>query len=144
MPNIIKVTDFNSPQLDVYVRLTGAELRRSKEAERGIFIAESPMVIEVALDAGCEPISLLTDERLLEGSAKKIIERVDDVPRRYPCENKSAGYRLAQAIAENDENNKVFSVHVWTNYIEVLPHIFHGIEFTAEIIVHGRPLPPVK
>ena len=80
MPNIIKVTDFNSPQLDVYVRLTGAELRRSKEAERGIFIAESPMVIEVALDAGCEPISLLTDERLLEGSAKKIIERCEGIP----------------------------------------------------------------
>lgn len=80
MPNIINVTDFNSPELDVYVRLTGAELRRSKEAERGIFIAESPMVIEVALDAGCEPVSLLTDERLLEGSAKKIIEKCEDIP----------------------------------------------------------------
>lgn len=84
------------------------------------------------------------DEETTNLMAKKIIERVDDVPRRYPCENKSAGYKLAQAITENDEDNKVFSVHVWTNYIEVLPHISYGIEFVAEIIVHGRPFSPVK
>ncbi len=80
MNNIIEIKDFNSPELDVYVRLTGAQLRRSLEGEMGIFIAESPMVIEVALDSGCEPISLLTDKKLLTSSAKGIIERLDGVP----------------------------------------------------------------
>ena len=80
MSNIIEITDFNAPELDVYVRLTGAQLRHSLENERGIFIAESPTVIEVALDAGCTPVSLLTDKRLLDTSAKKIIERVGDIP----------------------------------------------------------------
>ncbi len=77
MSKITEITDFSSPELDVYVRLTGAQLRRSVEGERGIFIAESPMVIEVALDSGCEPISLLTDKRLVDASAKKTIERLD-------------------------------------------------------------------
>ncbi len=79
MINITEITDFNSPELDVYVRLTGAQLRRSVEGERGIFIAESPMVIEVALDSGCEPISLLTDKKLLDASAKKIAERLSKI-----------------------------------------------------------------
>ncbi len=76
MNSITEITDFNSPELDIYVRLTGAQLRRSLEGEHGIFIAESPMVIEVALDSGCEPISLLTDKKLLDASAKKIAERL--------------------------------------------------------------------
>lgn len=80
MSNIIEITDFSVPELDMYVRLTGAQLRRSLEGEKGIFIAESPTVIDVALDAGCTPLSLLTDKRLLESSAKKIIERVGDIP----------------------------------------------------------------
>ena len=79
--NIIKITDFDAPELDAYIRLTGAQLRRSKECEEGIFIAESPMVIEVALGAGCRPVSMLTDERLI-GSAtcKSIIEAAGDIP----------------------------------------------------------------
>ncbi len=80
MANIIKISDFSSPELDIFVRLTGAELRRQLEGERGIFIAESPTVIEVALDSGCEPISLLTDEKLINGAVKKIIERCGDIP----------------------------------------------------------------
>ncbi len=80
MPNIIKINDFSAPELDIFVRLTGAELRSKLENERGIFIAESPTVIEVALDSGCEPIALLTDERLLGGSAASIIERCGDIP----------------------------------------------------------------
>lgn len=84
------------------------------------------------------------DEETTTLMAKKIIERADVVPRRYPCENKTAGYKLAQAIADNDEAHKVFSVHVWITYIEVLPNIFHGMGFETEIIVHGRAVPPVK
>lgn len=74
MPNYIKITDFSAPELDIFVRLTGAQLRNKLEPEKGIFIAESPTVIKVALHAGCEPIALLTDERLLGGAVASIIE----------------------------------------------------------------------
>lgn len=57
--NIIEVTSLNEPGLDVYSSLTEAQLRQSKEAEGGVFIAESPKVIRVALDAGYQPLSLL-------------------------------------------------------------------------------------
>ncbi len=80
MASIVEITEFNSPLLDVYARLTGRELRSSTECERGIFIAESPTVIEVALDAGCEPISLLTERRLINSDVRRIFERVGDVP----------------------------------------------------------------
>ncbi len=74
--NITKIQDINAPELDVYVRLTGAQLRRRLEPEKGIFIAESPTVIDVALGAGCVPVSLLTDERLLRGANCEIIEKL--------------------------------------------------------------------
>ena len=80
MPNIIHITDFSDPALDVYVRLTGAQLRNKLEPEKGIFIAESPTVIEVAMNAGCVPVSLLTDERLLGGAVEKIIKKLGDIP----------------------------------------------------------------
>ena len=66
---LIKINDRGDPALDVYVRLTGAQLRHSIESECGVMIAESPTVIDVALDAGCQPISILTDERLLSSDA---------------------------------------------------------------------------
>ena len=78
--SIIKIEEFSSPELDVYARLTGAQLRSKIDEEKGIFIAESPTVIGVALDAGCEPISILTDERLINGAVKEIIERTPDTP----------------------------------------------------------------
>ena len=56
MPKIIAVTDFDAPELDIYARLTEGQLLNRHEPEKGIFIAESPKVIERALDAGCEPI----------------------------------------------------------------------------------------
>ncbi len=80
MANIIHITDFSDPALDVYVRLTGAQLRNKLEPEKGIFIAESPTVIEVAMQGGCEPVSILTDERLLGGAVDKIIEKCGDIP----------------------------------------------------------------
>lgn len=80
MARLIKIKDINAPELDVFVRLTGAQLRRRLEPEKGIFIAESPTVIEVALNAGCEPVSLLTDERLVNGAVSGIIDRLGDVP----------------------------------------------------------------
>ena len=75
MLSYTKITDFSSPALDIFVRLTGAQLRNKLEPEKGIFIAESPTVIEVALNSGCIPVALLTDERLLSGSVLCIAER---------------------------------------------------------------------
>lgn len=80
MPNIIKVENLNNPALDIFVRLTGAEVRRSIEGENGIFIAESPTVIEVALNAGYEPVSILTDERLINGAVRDILLRTEGIP----------------------------------------------------------------
>ena len=78
MANITKIYDFSAPELDVFVRLTGAQLRSKLEPEKGIFIAESPTVIEVAMNSGCEPVALLTDERLINGAVEKIIDRLPD------------------------------------------------------------------
>ena len=78
MARITKINDFNSPELDIYVRLTGAQLRQRREEDRGLFIAESPTVIDVALRSGCEPISLLTDERLINGAVEDIIARLPE------------------------------------------------------------------
>ena len=85
MARIIEIADLNAPELDVFVRLTGAQLRNKLEEEKGIFIAESPTVIEVALNSGCEPLSLLTDERLLGGDAvKKIIKKCEGYGENFP------------------------------------------------------------
>ncbi len=81
MANIVKINDINAPELDVFVRLTGAQLRNKLEPDKGIFIAESPTVISVALNSGYEPISMLTDERLLTSEGvPEIIESVGDIP----------------------------------------------------------------
>ena len=79
MPNIIQVTNFDDPQLDVFARLTEAQLRSRIEPSRGIFIAESPKVIGRALDAGFKPISLLMEQKHVEGQAADIIKRCDEV-----------------------------------------------------------------
>ncbi len=78
--NIIKIEDINAPQLDVFARLTGAQLRNKLEPEKGIFIAESPTVIEVALKSGLVPVSMLTDEKLLGGDVERIINMCGDIP----------------------------------------------------------------
>lgn len=80
MNRIIPIHDLSEPALDMFARLTGAELRRHREEALGIFIAESPTVIDVALRAGYEPIACLTDERLLHGAVRALIERLGDIP----------------------------------------------------------------
>lgn len=79
MANIIEITDFNAPELDIYARLTEGQLLNRHEPEKGIFIAESPKVIERALDFGCEAISLLLEKAHIEGQAKDIIKRCGDI-----------------------------------------------------------------
>lgn len=80
MPHIMEITDISAPELDVFARLTEAQLRSRQEPEKGIFIAESPKVIGRALDAGYEPVSLLMERRQIEGQARDIIARCGEVP----------------------------------------------------------------
>lgn len=80
MPNIIEITDFSAPELDLYARLTEAQLLHYDEPDGGLFIAESPKVIHRALDAGCIPVSLLLERRHIEGQAHDVIARCRDIP----------------------------------------------------------------
>ena len=80
MPHIIEITDFHAPELDPYARLTERQLLNRDKPEKGLFIAESPKVIERALDAGCVPVSLLLERKHIAGEARSIIERCGDIP----------------------------------------------------------------
>ena len=80
MAQIIEITDFQAPELDVYARLTGAQLLNRRHPEQGIFIAESPKVIFHALEAGCQPLSLLMERRQIEGQGADLIARCGDIP----------------------------------------------------------------
>lgn len=79
MPDIIEITDLDAPELDVFARLTEAQLRSRREAQKGIFIAESPKVIERALNAGYEPISLLMERKHIEGQARTLLSRCEGI-----------------------------------------------------------------
>ena len=80
MSNILPITDFSAPELDVYARLSEAQLLNREYPEKGMFIAESPKVIQRALDAGYQPVSFLVEDRHLETQAKELIERCGDIP----------------------------------------------------------------
>ena len=80
MANIIELCDLAAPELDVYARLTQAQLRRRRDESKGVFIAESPKVIGHALDAGYKPLSLLMERRQIDGPAREIVERCGDIP----------------------------------------------------------------
>ena len=80
MSNIREITDFLAPELDVYARLSEAQLMNREFPEKGLFIAESPKVIERALDAGYEPVSCLMEKRHIEGEGRQILDRLPDVP----------------------------------------------------------------
>ena len=95
---IIELTDFQDPALDVYARLTEAQLHQSPGK---LFIAESPKVIARALDAGCKPVSVLAERENLKGEAAEIIEACGDIPI-YTGENallaKLTGYKLTRGL----------------------------------------------
>ena len=80
MPDIMEITDFDAPELDVYARLSEGQLLNRHEPEKGIFIAESPRVIERALDAGYTPVSLLLERKHITGEAREIIARCGNIP----------------------------------------------------------------
>ena len=80
MPNVIEISDFTAPELDVFARLTEGQLRNRLETEKGVFVAESPKVIQRALDAGYQPISLLMERKHIDGQGRDIIARCGDIP----------------------------------------------------------------
>lgn len=80
MNNVIEITDFSDPALDIYARLTEAQLMNKDRPDNGIFVAESPKVIERALDAGYEALSILTENGHVEGEGREIILRCRNIP----------------------------------------------------------------
>lgn len=80
MANVIEITDISAPELDCYARLTHAQLRNRLEPEKGIFIAESPKVIKLALQAGCTPLSFLMEEKHIHGDGAEILTQWENVP----------------------------------------------------------------
>ena len=80
MANIFEITDFSAPELDVFARLTEAQLMNRFQPENALFIAESPKVIHRALDAGYRPVSLLMERRHIDGQAADVIARCPDTP----------------------------------------------------------------
>lgn len=80
MGNIVEIADLHAPELDVYARLTEAQLRSKKAPEQGLFIAESLVVIEYALAAGLEPVSFLMERRQITGQGAELLSRWPEVP----------------------------------------------------------------
>lgn len=101
MRNIIEINDIAAPELDVYARTSEVQLFRYYEPDPGIFIAESPKVVERALNAGYEPISFLVEHKDLEGEAKYILDKYPEIPvytAEYDVLVKMTGYALARGL----------------------------------------------
>ena len=101
MANIIEITDFAAPELDIYARYFEVQLLRINEPKPGIFIAESPKVVERALDAGYEPISMLVEHKHIETQAKELIARCGNIPvytAEYDVLTKLTGFALTRGM----------------------------------------------
>ena len=101
MPNIIVISDFSAPELDVFARLTDAQLRNRQDTEKGLFIAESPKVIQRALHAGYQPVSLLMEEKHINGQARELLSQCGDLPV-YTADRQTlanlTGYELTRGV----------------------------------------------
>ena len=101
MAQWIDVLDLSDPNLDIYARLTEAQLAQTPGPKNGLFIAESPKVIARALDAGCKPVSVLVERGNLNAETREIIDRCGDVPV-YIGENavlaQLTGYKLTRGL----------------------------------------------
>ncbi|MDO4519724.1 MAG: RNA methyltransferase [Eubacteriales bacterium] len=99
--NIIEITNFEAEELDVYARLTENQLLNRADPEHGMFIAESPKVIERALDAGCRPVSMLVEKKHIETQARELIERCENVPvytAEFDVLSKLTGFHLTRGM----------------------------------------------
>ena len=101
MGRIVEIKTIDAPELDVYTRLTEAQLKNRLNPEKGLFIVESPKVIGTALDAGLEPVSLLCERSHIEGDARYVVERLGDIPI-YTAEREVlaslTGYTLTRGV----------------------------------------------
>ncbi len=101
MPNIIEISDFSATELDIYARLTEAQLMNRFDPANAMFIAESPKVIQRALDGGYQPVSILVEKSRMVGEALEAIERCGDVPvYTAPMDvlTQLTGYRLTRGL----------------------------------------------
>lgn len=115
MAEFIEVLDFHDPRLDVYARLTEAQLAQTPGPKTGLFIAESPKVIARALAAGCKPVSVLVERNNLNDETQKIIDRCGDVPV-YIGDNavlaQLTGYKLTRGMLCAMERPALLSAEV--------------------------------
>ena len=101
MVNIIEIHDFSAPELDIYARWTENQLLNRKDPANAMFIAESPKVIQTALDAGYEPISCLVEKKHVEGQAAPILAQCGDIPvytAEFDVLTKITGFKLTRGM----------------------------------------------
>ena len=101
MTNWIEIKDFNTPELGLYASLSEVQLLRYYEPKPGLFIAESPKVIQRAVNAGYEPISFLVEHKDLEGAAKEILAQFPETPvytAEYDVLIKLTGFALTRGM----------------------------------------------
>ena len=101
MGNTIEIRDFAAGELDIYARLTEAQLLNRDRPQDGLFIAESPKVVRRALDAGYEPVSILTEDRHINGEAREVLERCPDIPvytAPFEVLTQLTGYKLTRGL----------------------------------------------
>ena len=79
MARIYSIHDFGAPELDIYARLTENQLVNRADPANGLFVAESPLVIGRALDAGCEPVSFLMEKKHVAGKGAELLEQINDL-----------------------------------------------------------------
>ena len=99
--NLIELTDFSAPELDVYARLTEAQLLNRHNLKEGLFIAESPKVIDRALSAGCVPVSILVETSHIRGESQEVIDRCGDIPvytAAFDVLTQLTGYQLTRGM----------------------------------------------
>lgn len=99
MRNIIEINSFDAPELDIYARLSENQLKHIYEPDTGLFIAESPKVIERALNSGCIPVSILVEKKHIYGQAKSIIQRCPNIPvytAEFDVLTKLTGFKLTR------------------------------------------------
>lgn len=128
--NIVDITDFDAQELDIYARTSEVELLRFNEPKPGVFIAESPKVIERALDAGYEPVSLLADRaRLQDAHTISLIERCADIPvyaASEECLTKLTGFKLTGGLLcamKRRELKELSSLCTGMQRIVILEHV---------------------
>ena len=127
MSLVIRVTDFAAPELDVYARTTENQLVCREDPENGKFIAETPMVIERALDAGYVPISFLMEEKYLENQGKAFMERCPDELSFF---NSFVDTGLIDRL--NNVVNNDFARITYTEAVEILKNSGAQFEYPVE------------